>query len=127
MQVHTLVCFGIIVVTFGLYFFTNFFCNSWCPSHVFGKFDVVYPSLLGLIPTIAILAFFGKKIFLSWIRHIAWWFSIAAVWIISNTSDGFILSPGRNKTALFLTALLFIITLIYALVMRGRYAGESSK
>jgi membrane-associated HD superfamily phosphohydrolase len=81
---------------------------------------------LGLIPTLLILLWRGE-IFVSWLKHIAWWNILVALFIVSsNENEGF-LSPIENDSSVILacSAFLFIITIIYALVMKMKVSNNS--
>ena len=110
-----------IVVTFLLYSFTGFFCEGNCYPFFPNRFDPLYAGILGLLPTLVILLCFPKKIYVSWIMHIAWWFSIVTAFAVSNTTqNGFFPFLNRQSVALICMAVLFVITLTYALVMERR-------
>ena len=111
----------IIVATFLLYAFTDFFCGGNCYPFVHGHFSPVYKGILGLSPSLILLVFFSRNIYISWIKHIAWWFAIVTAYAVANTSQGgFLPFYSRDDVVLFWMAILFIITFIYALIMNKR-------
>ncbi len=109
-----------ICVTLCLFIFTEFFCGGNCPVFSGNQIEYVYVGILGLSPTLLLLLLFERDIFIFWIRHIAWWFAIVIATIVSNTSDGSIVSPDREWITFFLMAVLFIVTLVYALIMNKK-------
>ncbi len=108
----------IISAVFLLYLFTELFCGGNCRPFIHGKIPPLQNALLGFVPTLLILLFF-RKVAVMWLRHIAWWFTIFTAVIVSNGTGGF-LSPSRERTAFLCMALLFIITLVYALIMNKK-------
>lgn len=125
-KISILIYFAIIGVTLVAYFFTDIFCGGNCYPFVHGTQNMVYTWALGLIPTLAIFVFFGKRIFESWVRHIAWWFTIIIAFAGRNLTEG-VLSPSEEYIVNAAMVLLFIITLIYAVVMKRKYTNESPK
>lgn len=116
----------VIAVTLLLYGYTEFFCGGNCYPFVHGRLDPMYTGMLGSVPTLLLFIFFGKKMFVLWVKHIAWWFSILTAFAVSNTSQGgFLPFYSRDDVALFWMAILFIITLIYALIMNRKLKGSS--
>ncbi len=94
-------------------------CFGSCDTEIIKPF---FMATLGLIPTMIFLLFFSNKIFISWFKHIGWWFLLGVTYIIffvSSENESF-LSPSRVQVILFLMIGLFIITIIYALVMNWK-------
>ena len=97
-------------------------CFGSCDTEIIKPF---FMAVLGLIPTLLILLL-REEIFISWLKHIAWWFLLGTTFLVRSvdpyTSD--ILSTDRIGTAMYCMVLLFIITLIYALVMNRRLKND---
>ncbi len=85
----------------------------------------LFAGLFGLLPTSFFLIWFTERIFILWLKHIAWWFLLLITYFIYQTSPyGGILSIDRSRVALFWMAILFIITFIYALIMNKRLKAK---
>ena len=112
-------------ISFGLlvFIYNDYICKSeWCYRNEVTIFEPAFFSIIGLLPTIILLLFFNRMVFLTWLKHIAWWFPLVVIYFVSGTnpySSG-ILSIDRTQVALFWMAILFIITLVYALVMNRK-------
>jgi hypothetical protein len=115
----------IIGVTLLLYTATNLFCIGNCSFFVYGRMEPLYISSLFFLPTALCLFFFSWEIFVLWTRHIAWWFSIFTVLVITNFGGGGFLNPSHNGMAIFCMSILFIITLIYAPIMSRKLKRDS--
>lgn len=125
-EINTLVYIGIIGITLISYFFTDIFCKGSCYPFVHGVAKMAYIWLLGLIPTLALFIFFGRNIFVSWIRHIAWWFAILVAFAGRNLTKG-ILSPSEEYIVIISMAVLFVITLVYAIVMSRKHKQSAGQ
>lgn len=109
-----------VILGLSIFIYNDFLCKSeQCYRLETPIFEPTFFAILGLIPTIIFLLFFSEKIFLEWLKHIAWWFFLVALYFVVDTNpySSDILSISRTQVALFWMALLFIVTLIYALVM----------
>lgn len=115
----------VVIVTLLLYAVTNFFCVGNCPFFVFGRIEPLYIAVLLFLPTVICLFFFSWEVFVLWTKHIAWWFSIFTMLAITNFGGGSFLNPSRNEIAILCMSILFIITLIYALIMNKKLKGSS--
>ncbi len=80
---------------------------------------------LGLLASLFGLLFFHKIVFISWLKHILWWFLLFTWVIISNAKNDLFLD--EQSVAFILMTLLFIITLIYALIMHHRLKNKHVK
>lgn len=119
-EIQKIIVPGLVIVSvFLLYLFTEFFCAGNCHPFIHGKMPPLYNGLLGLIPTLLILVIF-RKVSVKWVRQVAWWYSILFALVVSNGTGGSFISPSRENMAFHLMALLFVITLIYALIMNRR-------
>ncbi|MFA6270672.1 MAG: hypothetical protein WC657_05715, partial [Candidatus Paceibacterota bacterium] len=108
--------------------FNTFLCTGSC--YVDLEKSYLRPMLFGfsgLVPTLVVLLFFHGRIFISWFKHVAWWFLVLAIYFVADTNpySSDILSINRVRVVLFWTALLFVITLIYALIMNKRLKDNS--
>ncbi len=90
-------------------------------ARCFGSCDTtiikpLFVSILGLIPTLIMLVFFSDKIFISWVKRIAWWFVlIVAILVKSNDHESDYSFFGDDVTVIgLMMTILFVITLIYA-------------
>ena len=102
-----------------LYGFFEMKCFKECNIYIFKP---LFATLLGLIPTTALLYFFSRETMLAWLKHIAWWYSLVILYVVGeiNPYAGGVLSLDRGSVALFMMAILFVITLIYAPIMSHR-------
>lgn len=89
--------------------------------------DVLKPTffgLFGLIPVALYLMFFSEQVFRTWLKKVASWFLPLTFIAVASVEEGQGLFPmtsdGRSDTAILMMAILFVITLVYALVMRKR-------
>lgn len=120
---NTYAIIGAALVSGLVYLLFKVKCFGSCDTGIVKPFFV---ETLGLIPTLLILLWRGE-IFISWLKHIAWWFLLGVtyfIFFISSENESF-LSPSRVQVVLFLMSVLFIITLIYALVMNRKLKGNS--
>ena len=114
-----------IIVAFFLYIFTNFFCMGSCYLFVGDNYvGPLYSIIVGLIPTLLIFPFFPRSIFLSWVKQIAWWYTFFTLWFIANFSDSLFYSSVWLANACMIV--LFILTLVYAFVMKHRNRRQVS-
>lgn len=112
----------------GLYIFTTFFCTGSCYVGLETMYlRPLFFGTLSLIPTLAFLLFFSTEIFVSWMKHVAWWVLLVAIYFVAevNPYSSGILSIDRSQVALFWMAVLFVITVIYALIMNRKLKGSS--
>lgn len=114
---------GVVVSSVVVYTLFKVKCFGSCDTTIIKP---LFSVLIGLLPTSLLLCCFSGKVFMSWTRHIAWWFFPTVALFISQTSPyGGILTIDRSRVALFWMAILFIITLIYALIMNRKLKGSS--
>lgn len=114
---------GTIVASFSLYLITDFFCTGDCyVLYETSYLDPLFFILLGLVPTAFTLLFFSEKVFFSWAKHIAWWFILLVAWAVSNNENESDFSPAGDDISVvsWSMAVLFVITLIYAIIMNWR-------
>lgn len=122
---------SILVIFIGatLYLYTDFFCGGNCyPAPRGTMLDSFQSIVVGIVPSVAIMIIFSKKIIMMWLRQVLWWYIIIVFFIVSNTHDGSdILSLlfNRENTAYFCMSILFIITLIYAPLMSRKLKRNS--
>lgn len=107
--------------------YNDFICSgAKCYNLEVSLLEPSFYILLGLIPTSLSLLFFPEKIFILWMKHIAWWFLIFTFLMVGNTSQGgFLPMYDKAQVALFWMAVLFVITVIYALIMNRKLKGSS--
>lgn len=106
-----------------LYLFIEYICNGyWCWDLESSITEPFLLSLVGLLPTSVCFLFFRDTVFIKWLKHIAWWYSLIILYVVGeiNPYAGGILSLDRGTVALFMMAILFVITLIYAPIMSHR-------
>ncbi|MCF7815485.1 MAG: hypothetical protein K9M10_00225 [Candidatus Pacebacteria bacterium] len=115
------------VVLAGIYLmFKLSFFDSWSPEIISDIVNPLYFGLLALIPTLMFLLFFMGRLFILWIKHVAWWFFAFTVLMVGNTSQGgFLPLYDKVQVALFWMAILFIVTVVYALIMNKRLKNEN--
>lgn len=107
-------------VSFFVYFFTDIYCGNKCGVVQDGdRFDIFATGVLWFLPTFLLLIFFGRTVSFNWLRNIGWWFSILFPVIAMQFTGGGIFSM-EKFAAILMMAILFVITLVYALVMRKR-------
>ncbi len=115
-----------LLLTIVLYYF-NYSCTGTC----YVQYEDIYTGpilslVVGFLPTAIFLLFFKNQIVWSWIKHLGWLIFVFIYIVFSmNPYSSDILSVlfNRENTAYFLMALLFIITLIYAPLMRKKLKG----
>ena len=106
---------GLIYFLFKINFFV-----TWSPEMVSDVVDPLFFGILGLAFTLLLLLFRGQ-IFLSWLKQIGWWFIPFTIVMVGNTTGGGFLFPySRAQVSLFWMAVLFLITLIYAIFKKGK-------
>jgi hypothetical protein len=111
---------GLAVIVF---IYNDFLCSSSNCYELEGAiFEPLFWGLLGIIPALSLLLFFPEQIFISWIRHIAWWVVLMGSWAVTNNENENDLSPFADDTTIIgvLAIFLFVVTLIYALIMNRR-------
>lgn len=122
---YNLYVFGAtIFLTIAVYVFFEVKCFGSCDT---GVMKSLFVGLLGLSASLLALLFFSGEVFISWTRHIAWWFLLGTVYFVASTSPytSGVLSIDRRDTTIYCMSLLFIITLIYALIMNKKLKGNS--
>ena len=119
-NVYAICVAALMSISISLAFRFNLFA-SWSPETISDIVNPLFFGILCLMPTLAFLLWRGE-IFISWLKHIAWWFLLGIgyfILFVSSENESF-LSPGRVQIVMFFMAILFIITLIYALVMNRK-------
>ena len=109
---------SIILLSMLLYLYSNVFCVSNCYGITGDRVHPIQSGGMWLIPTLVLLFLFKKRIAVLWLRHIGSWFFPISFIGITNLSDGLFFSSDWIANA-FMT-ILFIITLVYALIMNRR-------
>ncbi|MFZ2253414.1 MAG: hypothetical protein WAW13_04595 [Minisyncoccia bacterium] len=102
---------ALIYVLFQAHYF-----NSLSPETISDVVNPIFFGMLSLIPTLIFLLFFSKNIFISWFRYIAWWVLLGVayfIFFVSSENAGF-LSPSHAQIVIFIMAILFVVTLVYA-------------
>ncbi len=117
---------NVLLVTI-LYIFTEFFCSEAC--FVFYQkpyFDPLLTGFTGILASMILINLFSQAVFASWLRKILSWYLPITFIIVASVDESQGLFPmtsdGRNDTAIIMTGILFLITLIYALIMRRKGA-----
>lgn len=121
--------FGFVAVfSLALYIFNKYFCVGNCYVNVEDQYlGPLFMGGIGLSLSLFLLLFFSEQIFISWLKHIGWWYLLGVtyfIFFVSSENQSF-LSPSHSQFVLFFMAILFIITLIYALVMNRRLKKNS--
>ncbi len=94
-------------------------------NYTFGYFNAIEYIIIGVGLNSVLLLFFHERIFISWLKHIAWWYLLVA-WILSpRLTDGFFIDIILAINILM--GALFVITLIYALIMSYILKNEHVK
>ncbi len=107
----------------GIYIFDEFFCTRNCYIVYESVFlEPLFFTLLGLLPALTLLMFFSDRIFSSWLKHIAWWFMLVILLMITSNENESSFSNFDSDVWIInmSTGILFIITLVYALIMNRR-------
>jgi len=87
-------------------------------DYLWGMADPLKLMIIGTGFSLLALLFFKEKIFIGWLKHIAWWYIPTAWMIAPNLTDDMYINI--NLAISILMTLLFIITLIYAPIMHHR-------
>lgn len=111
-------CFGVFSAVF-VYVLFEIKCLGSCNT------DIIKPlfwGLLGIIPALSLLLFFSEQIFISWLKHVALWVVLMGLWAVTNNENESDFSPFANDITIIgmLAVILFVVTLIYALIMNRR-------
>jgi hypothetical protein len=82
----------------------------------------LFVGILSLLPTLILLLFFSDRVFVSWLKRIAWWIVlVTAILVRSNNHESdFSMFGSDNFVIGVMMTLLFIITLVYVLIMNRR-------
>ncbi len=119
---------GNVFVLVALYIFTEYYCTEGC--FVFYEKPYLDPLLVGfsgLVASSVTVYFFSDEVFVSWLRKVASWFLPLTFILVASIDESEGLFPmtsdGRNDMAILMMAILFVITLAHALVMRRRLKG----
>lgn len=107
-------------ISFLVYFLTDIYCGNKCGVVQDGdRFDIFVTGILWFLPTFLLLLFVDRRVSFGWLRHIGWWFSILFPVMAMQFTGGGIFSM-EEFVAILMMVILFVITLVYALVMRKR-------
>ena len=115
---------GVAALAVVVYLLFEVKCFSSCDTEIIKPF---FMGTIGLIPTLLILLLFGE-IFISWLKHIAWWYLLGInyfIFFVSSRNESF-LTPDHIQIVMFFMAILFVVTLVYALVMSRRLKKNNS-
>lgn len=120
-QLYTLGLVLIIPLVIYLLFEVNGF-DSVSLKIVSNFVNPLFFGSLGLVPTILMLLFFSDMIFTSWLKHIAWWFMLVILLMITSNENESSFSNFDSDVWIINMSmtLLFIITFVYALIMSRR-------
>ncbi len=112
-----------IVALVLVYLFFKVKCFGSCDTTVIKP---LFVGILALLPTLIILSFFSDRIFISWLKHIAWWIVLVTVILVkSNDHENDFSMFGSDNFVIGITmTILFIITLVYALIMNKKLKGK---
>ena len=111
-----------------VYIYNDFLCFATnCYELEVTIFEPFFFGALTILPTLLVLRLFQEKIFISWLKFIAWWFILLVAFFVGSNENESDFSPFANDVSVvsISMALLFIITLIYALVMKRKLRGNS--
>jgi Na+/H+ antiporter NhaC len=106
-----------------VFVYNDFLCKkSSCYDLEVNVFEPTFFVLVGLLPVLIFLLFFSNRVFVGWLKHIAWWFLIAVGLLVSsnNHENDFSMFGSDNFVIGVMMTILFIITLVYALIMNRR-------
>jgi hypothetical protein len=120
-QLYTLGLVLIIPLVIYLLFEVNGF-DSVSLNIISNFVNPLFFGSLGLVPTILILLFSSDRIFSSWLKHIAWWFMLVILLMITSNENESSFSNFDSDVWIINMSMgiLFIITLVYALIMNRR-------
>ena len=107
----------------GIYIFSEFFCKRECYiAYESNYLEPLFFVLVGLFPILVMLLFFQDKIFVSWVKRVAWWFLIIVELLVmsNNHENDFSIFGDDTFVIGVMMTLLFIITLVYALIMNKK-------
>jgi membrane-associated HD superfamily phosphohydrolase len=110
-----------VVVLVGIFVYSEFLCGSSdkCYDQEVFFLEPTFFLVLGLIPSLLILLWRGE-VFITWLKHIAWWNILIALFIVSSNENESFLSPIENDSSVIIACatLLFVITIVYAIVKK---------
>ncbi len=86
----------------------------------FGRCDTyaliyMYLSSAGIAVSLVPLLFFHGRVFIAWLKHILWWYLILATLILLKPDNDLFLE--KEDYIVILAVILFIVTIVYALIM----------
>jgi hypothetical protein len=114
-----------VMLTFALLNYCSLVTCEATPSYFFitdGLLSPLTVSFVGISVILSLLLFFPPTVFKRWLQYIASWYvplSILFVASIPITSAG-LLMPSRSWVAIQAMVVLFVITIVYALIVRKR-------
>lgn len=100
-------------------FFTEYFCGE--NDRCYEIFEPLFFDVVGIVPTLLILLC-RENIFLSWFRHIGWWYLLGVtsfILLVSFENESF-LTPPKEHFVLLSMGILFIVTLVYVVVRKKK-------
>ncbi len=113
-------CLGLAVLVF---IYNEYFCTGLCyVTFERGFLEPLFFGLLGFIPTLMFLLFFSERLFISWMKHIAWWSILMTIFFVSSNENESAFSNFGDDVFVVLSsaAVLFVVTLLYAPIMKGK-------
>ncbi len=106
-----------------VFIYNDFLCSGEnCYDLEVSVLEPLFWGLLSIIPTLLLLYAFSEQILFLWFKHIVWWVVLVGAWAVTNNENENDLSPFADDITIIgmLAVLLFIITLVYALVMNRK-------
>ena len=119
----------LLVLGSSIFIYNDYLCSGVkCYELEVSFFEPAFFAIVSLLPTSIFLLFFSEGIFILWSKHIGWWYLLGVIYFIffvSSENQSF-LSPSHSQVVMFLMAILFVITFVYALVMNRRLKKSNS-
>lgn len=115
---------SVVALMATVFIYNDFLCSGVsCYELEISLFEPLFFGALGLSASLLLLLFFSEQVFISWLKHVAWWFVLGTIAIVLsiNPYAGGILTIDRGDTTIYSMTVLFVLTLIYALIMQWRH------